>query len=246
MEFLRFGILDAIDIAVIALLVYYFLRFIRGTRAIQMLIGLIFIFLVGFVASFFRLSTLAWIMEGFKAIWIIAFVILFQPELRNALTGLGKTRFARIFVRGEKQLIDELVESAIMLSDRGVGGIIAIEKDVSLKSYIDTGTKIEAKVSADLISTIFTPYSPLHDGAVIIENDTIVAAGCILPLSDNPDLDHSIGTRHRSALGLSEETDALCVVVSEETRKISLAMNGKFLGNISREKLKKELEKAIG
>jgi len=185
-------------------------------------------------------------MEGFKAIWIIAFVILFQPELRNALTGLGKTRFARIFVRGERKLIDELVESAVMLSDRGIGGIIAIEKDVSLKSYIDTGTKIEAKVSADLISTIFTPYSPLHDGAVIIENDTIVAAGCILPLSDNPDLDHSIGTRHRSALGLSEETDAICVVVSEESRGLSLAMNGKFLGNVSRQKLKRELEKAIG
>jgi len=246
MPFLHFGILDVIDIAVIALLVYYFLKFIRGTRAIQMLMGLIFIFLIGIVASFLRLSSLAWIMEGFKAIWIIAFVILFQPELRSALAGLGKTRIARIFVRGERKVIDEIVESAVMLSDRGVGGIIAIEKDVSLKSYMDTGTRIEAKVSADLISTIFTPYSPLHDGAVIIKDDTIVAAGCILPLSDNPDLDHSMGTRHRSALGLSEETDAICVVVSEETRRILLAMQGNFLGNISRQRLKRELEKAIG
>lgn len=245
MGFLRFTFIDLIDVLVIGTIIYYFLRFIKGTRALQMMVGLIIIFVVAFIAEFFSLQGFSWIMTAFKTAWIVAFVILFQPEIRSALATIGKARFLRAFIREEESIITEIANGAIELSEKGIGGLIVIEREIGLKNYIDTGIALDAKVKSDLISTIFTPYSPLHDGAVIIRSNTIVAASCILPLSDNPDLPHTMGTRHRAALGITEETDAVAIVVSEETRKISIAHERTLTTDIPREGLKDELKKVL-
>jgi len=245
MGFLRFTWIDFIDILVIGVVIYYFLRFIRGTRALQMMAGLIMIFFLAFVADFSNLQGFSWIMSGLKTAWIVAFVILFQPEIRNALATLGKTRFIRAFMREEEDIIAEIANGAIELSERGIGGLIVIEKRMGLRNYIDTGISLDAKLKSDLISTIFTPYSPLHDGAVIIRGNTIVAAACILPFSDSPNLPHTMGTRHRAALGIAEETDAVAIVISEETRKISIAVERELKMDIARDKLKEELQKLL-
>lgn len=246
MGFIKFRFIDLIDIGVIAFVIYYFLKFIRGTRALQMLIGLIIIFVIGFIAGFLNLQGFSWIISALKTAWVVAFVILFQPEIRNALASLGKTRVVRLFIREEEnKVVKEVCEGAIGLSERGIGGLIAIERKIGLKSYVDTGVSLDARVKSELISTIFTPYSPLHDGAIIIKGDTIVAAGCILPLSESPFLNHSVGTRHRAALGLSEQTDAVCIVISEETRKISLAVEGRVMWALSEKELRDELTKAL-
>lgn len=243
--FIKFRFVDAIDIGIVALIIYYFLSFIRGTKGIQMLIGLVGLLVLGLFADFLKFETLSFMARGLGAAWIIIFVILFQPELRNALARAGRTRIGRFFIREENLIVDELANTALTLSERGNGGIIAVERDVGLKNYIDTGQKLEAKVSSELIATIFSPHSPLHDGAVIIKEDTIVAASCILPLSEKP-LDHTIGTRHRAALGLSEETDAVCIVVSEESHQISLAINGNLKKNLSKEVLRAQLLNELG
>lgn len=245
MGFLRFTFIDLIDIVVIGVLVYYFLRYIKGTRALQMMGGLIILFVTAFIAEFLSLQGFSWIMTAFKTAWIVAFVILFQPEIRSALASIGKTRFLRAFIREEEIIITEIANGAIELSEKGIGGLIVIEREVGLKNYVDTGISLDAKVKSDLITTIFTPYSPLHDGAVIIRSSTIVAASCILPLSDNPELPHTMGTRHRAALGIAEESDAVAIVISEETRKISLAYNRNLRTNITRENLKGELKRLL-
>ncbi len=243
MDFIKFQFLDIIDIVIVALVIYYFLSFIKGTRAIQMLVGLAFILIIALVSDFLKFGTLSWIMSGFKAIWVVAFVILFQPEIRNALTRIGKTRIAKFITKREeeKALMNEIIEGTLMLKERGIGGLIVIAREIGLKTWIEKGTMVDARVSGALINTIFTPYSPLHDGAIIIKEDSIVAARCILPLSDSPTLDHTLGTRHRAALGLSEITDAVCICVSEEKSTVSMAINGKFMKNISKEKLQREL-----
>lgn len=245
MGFLHFTFTDIIDILVIGIIIYYFLRFIKGTRALQMMAGLIMIFFLAFIADFLNLQGFSWIMSGLKTAWIVAFVILFQPEIRNALASLGKTRFIRAFIREEEDIVVEIANGAIELSEKGIGGLIVIEREMGLKNYIDTGIPLDAKLKSDLISTIFTPYSPLHDGAVIIRGSTIVAAACILPLSDSPNLPHTMGTRHRAALGIAEETDAVSIVISEETRRISIAVDRELRTNITRENLKEELKKLL-
>ncbi|OYD14636.1 TIGR00159 family protein [candidate division WOR-3 bacterium JGI_Cruoil_03_44_89] len=245
MGFLHFTFTDIIDILVIGIIIYYFLRFIKGTRALQMMAGLIMIFFLAFIADFLNLQGFSWIMSGLKTAWIVAFVILFQPEIRNALASLGKTRFIRAFIREGEDIVVEIANGAIELSEKGIGGLIVIEREMGLKNYIDTGIPLDAKLKSDLISTIFTPYSPLHDGAVIIRGNTIVAAACILPLSDSPNLPHTMGTRHRAALGIAEETDAVSIVISEETRRISIAVDRELRTNITRENLKEELKKLL-
>ncbi|MBI4721550.1 MAG: TIGR00159 family protein [Candidatus Stahlbacteria bacterium] len=244
MEFIKFRITDAIDIILVMGGIYYFLSFIRGTKAIQMILGLLSVLVLGIAADFLKFETLSFIAKGFGAVWIIIFVILFQPELRNAFARIGRTRIGRLFNTETKDVMDELIKSAILLSDMKHGGIIVIERDIACKNYIDTGHKIEAKVSSELIATIFNPTSPLHDGAIIVKGDLIIASSCILPLSErivNP----SIGTRHRAALGLVEETDAICIVISEETGNISIAAHRELMTNILRDKLKTELTKEL-
>lgn len=242
MEFLQFRFVDFVDVVVVAFIVYQFLRFIKGTRATQMLIGLGILFVLALVANFWELYGLKWIVASFKTVWIVAFVILFQPEIRRALAELGRSRAVRFFFRVTPvRPIKEIVRATELLKNGRLGGLVVLERDMGLRNYVQTGTRIDARVSADLIATIFTPPSPLHDGAVIVAEDTIVAASCILPLSDSPVLDRALGTRHRAALGLSEETDAACVVVSEETGTVSLAHRGRLIRGLDVHGLEKKL-----
>lgn len=246
MHFIHFTLLDFIDITIVSFLFYQILKFIKGTRAIQMIIGLAFVLLFALIANIWQLQGLKWIVDGVKTIWIVAFVIVFQPEIRRALTNLGRTRLVRFFLKETREeTVDELVKCATSLSVKGVGGLIVIKRRVGLKGVLETGKPLEAKVSSDLIVTIFSPYSPLHDGAVIVDGDTIVGAGCVLPLSMNPSLDVTVGTRHRAAIGITEETDADVIVVSEETREISFAHKGKLIRGMDTVSLKRNLEKAM-
>jgi len=243
---IKFTLLDFIDIIIVSFIFYQILRFIKGTRAIQMVIGLAFVILFALVANMWQLQGLKWIVDGVKTIWIVAFVIVFQPEIRRALTNIGRTRLVRFFLRETREeTIDELVKSTKTLSDRGLGSLIVIKRRVGLKGYLETGKSLEAKISSDLIVTIFSPYSPLHDGAVVVDGDIIIGAGCILPLSLNPSLDVSVGTRHRAAIGITEETDAVVIVVSHETREISFAHRGRLIRGMDTVTLKRNLEKAM-
>ena len=243
MTFLQPGVLDLLDVLVASYIIYRILLLFRGTRAAQMLFGLLLLALTGIVAQWFHLNALQTMVSGLEAVWIIGFIIVFQPELRRALAELGKTRLFRFLVEEEEEyeFLKEIEDAVQKLSTSKLGALIAIERDVSLKSFMEGGTKIEAKVSSELLTTIFSPYTPLHDGAVIVRNNSIVAAGCILPLTQNPLLDKNLGTRHRAAVGLTEETDAVAVVVSEETRAISLVVDGHLERDLNPEDLRRRL-----
>ncbi|MBA7653621.1 Diadenylate cyclase [subsurface metagenome] len=224
-----FSFLDIFDILIVSTLFFFIIRFFTGTRAIHMLTGLLIIVFLAILAHTLDLVAIKWIVRGLGDIWVVIFVILFQPEIRRALTNLGKSSRLDYFIQEDIEKVSlEVSEAAGLLSDKRIGALIAIERKVSLESYIITGIKMEAVVSSDLLVSIFSVYSPLHDGAVIIQGEQIVAAKSILPLTDHPDLSPSLGTRHRAAIGLTEETDSICVVVSEETGKISLTVGGGF------------------
>jgi diadenylate cyclase len=236
-----------LDILIVAFLFYRLFMLIKGTRAIQMFIGLFLLIIVSFIAQWLNLNALNWILSSLKTVWVIAFVILFQPELRKALTQLGQNRILGIFLKVESTgTISETVKACQLLVQKGLGAIVVVERDVGLKNYIETGTRLDAKVTSELLVSLFTPPGPLHDGAVIIEKDRIIAAGCILPLSQNPRIGHALGTRHRAGLGLSEETDALVIIVSEETGSISLAREGKLKRKLDLNALRNELVAIIG
>lgn len=234
-----FSFLDIFDILIASTLFFFIIRFFTGTRAIHMLTGLLIIVFLAILAHTLDLVAIKWIVRGLGDIWVVIFVILFQPEIRRALTNLGKSSRLDYFIQEDIEKVSlEVSEAAGLLSDKRIGALIAIERKVSLESYIITGIKMEAVVSSDLLVSIFSVYSPLHDGAVIIQGEQIVAAKSILPLTDHPDLSPSLGTRHRAAIGLTEETDSICVVVSEETGKISLTVGGDFFGDLQIEELK--------
>lgn len=246
MQHISFTFIDLIDILIVSFVFYQILKFVKGTRAIQMIVGLSFVLLFALVANMWQLQGLKWIVDGVKTIWIVAFVIVFQPEIRRALTNIGRTRLVRFFLKEtQEETIEELVKAAQTLSERGLGAIVVIKRRVGLKGYLETGKEIEAKISSDLLVTIFSPYSPLHDGAAVIDGDMIIGAGCILPLSLNPSLDISVGTRHRAALGITEESDAVVIVVSQETREISFSQKGRLLRGLDTASLQRNLEKAM-
>jgi diadenylate cyclase len=241
--FEQFGFLapnwqDLLEILVVAAIFYRILILLAGTRAIQMLAGLLLLVGIYFVARVLDLDLLRYLLQNLFEFGAIAALVVFQPELRNALAHLGQNRVLRFFNRLEEtEIAEEIVTASEELARAKVGAIIAIEREVGLGEYAETGTTMQARVSSALLTTIFTPYSPLHDGAVIVRGDQIVAAGAILPLTQFPVTDKTMGTRHRAALGLSEETDALVVVVSEETSQISLASRGQLLRGIDRDRL---------
>lgn len=220
---------DLVEIAVVAVLFYRALLLIRGTRALQMLGGvgvLAAAYAVAWLLDFHMITSLLGVGFTYGA---FALLVVFQPELRAALAHLGPSRIARPAVQlASGEVVDEVVEAVERLSRSGVGAILVLEREVPLDDFLESGTRLDATVSADLLATIFTPYSPLHDGAVIIRGDTIVGASCILPLSASVTLDRSLGTRHRAALGLTEDTDAQVVVISEERASISLAAGGQL------------------
>ncbi len=234
-----FSWLDALDIFIVSLLIFMVIRFFTRTKSIPMLSGLLLILILAFLSQTINLPTMKIIMRGLRDFWIIVFIIIFQPEIRRALINLGKSSKLGYFIQEDIERVSEEVSKAVIqLSDKRMGALIAIERKVSLDSYIRTGIKMEAVVSSDLLVSIFSIYSPLHDGAVIIQEYHIVAAKSILPLTDHPDLSPTLGTRHRAAIGLTEETDSICLVVSEETGSISIAVGGDFYGDLDVKELK--------
>jgi diadenylate cyclase len=240
--FLAPGIRDIVEILLVAYVFYRVLLVLAGTRAIQMLLGLALLVTVYVAARVMNLNLIQTLLAGIFQFGVIAALVVFQPELRAALAHLGQNRLLRLFSRLEQTQVAEEVAVAVEDLSRGkVGAIIAIEREVGLGEYLETGTPLQARVSAALLQNIFTPYSLLHDGAAVIRGDEIVAAGVILPLTQTPVPDRSLGTRHRAALGLSEETDALVIVVSEETGIISLAHGGQLYRNLEPEDLQNML-----
>ncbi len=238
--------LDVLDVAVVGYLFYRLILIIRGTAAAQMVAGLVAILVASGVAQILDLKALSWIVGGVKVAWVVAVAILFQPELRKALALVGEHRLFRLIFRPPPgQSIDEVVEAARKLSLAGYGGILVLERSVGLMDIVATGRRVMGTVSADLLVSILTPPGPLHDGAVIIRGDKVVGAGCVLPLSTNPKLAASVGLRHRAGLGITEQTDAVAVVVSEETRAISLAWGGRFTRHLDSEALQQRLSEAF-
>jgi diadenylate cyclase len=235
-------VIDAVDIALVAFIVYHLLLLLRGRRAMQMLTSLFVIVVIGFLANWLQFDALNWVMSGLKGVWAIVFVILFQEDLRRMLGQVGQNRFFRPLVKLEEQeAIDAIVAAAKTMSQKKVGALIVIERSARLINYYQTGVQLNAPVVSTLLESIFTPLTPLHDGAAIISNNQIMAARCTLPLSQSPYFVHTLGTRHRAAVGLTEETDAVVVVVSEETGQISLALAGQLSRGLSPTALRERL-----
>lgn len=235
-------LLDVLDILIVAALFYRLYLIIRGTRATEMFVGLAILFGFSLVAQSLGLLLLNRIIVSLQTVWLIAFIIIFQPELRGALSYLGKTRYFRYFVReNETASVGELVSAVQRLHRSGLGAILVFERTTGLADHVNTGTRLDARISAELIETIFTPPTPLHDGAVIIRGEQIVAAGCILPLSRNEHLAYTLGTRHRAALGITEISDCFVVVVSEESRQISVAEEGRLRRRLEFDELRAEI-----
>lgn len=225
---------DALEVMVVAYAIYRVLLLFHGTRTLRIVIGLLILFAVYAGAWLLKLEMISYLLGFVFQYGAIALLVVFAPELRAALAHLGEARFARIFqVMEDREVSEEIHEALERLSRSGIGAIVAIERETPLDAYGESGSRMDAKVSADLLATIFTPYSPLHDGAVLIRGDTIIAAGCILPLSQKTLSDRALGTRHRAALGLADESDALVLVVSEERATISIAERGRLWRDLS-------------
>ncbi len=228
----------ALEIVILWYAIYSMLLLIKGTRTEQLLKGLLIIGLIFVVTQQMKLEVINWMLTRIFPISVIALVVIFQPELRRGLAQLGQFGI----YQEDMMVIDEICEAAISLSRRRIGALIVIQREVGLKTYVESGVPIDAKVMAETIGSIFAPNAPLHDGAVIIERDRIVAAGCLLPLTQEANIAKTLGTRHRAAIGLTEETDAVTIIVSEETGGISVAAGGKLTHNVGEENLKNILK----
>ena len=227
--FLTITIIDFIDIILVTWIFYKVYQYFRETRAGQMLIGLIILLISSFIFNSLDLVAMSWLLNQFQTVWVVAFVILFQPEIRRLLIYVGQTRFFQtIFRMGTSRSLESLVEASLLMSEKKWGALIVIQRETGLRSYKEAGIQLKAEVSTPLLLSIFNPNSSMHDGAVILQNTLIEAAGCILPLTESQMILPEMGTRHRAALGITEESDALVVVISEERGTISIAENGRF------------------
>lgn len=242
------ALLVLLDIAIVYFVIYRILLLIKGTRAVQMLIGLVLILLFFFLSQegYLNLATTHWFIEKFIANFIIIIVIIFQRDIRRALAEVGRTSLlsgTRAFE--ETQVIEEVIKAAMMLSSRKIGALVAVEREANLTHYTEEGIPIGGNVSKDLLYSLFLPehQNPLHDGAVIIQQSRVSAAGCFLPLTNNPAVEKTLGTRHRAAIGLSEETDAAVVVVSEETGTVSIAFDGDLYRDLDATEMRDLLQK---
>ena len=217
---------DVLDIVVVAALIYRVLTLFRGTRAVQITIGLGVLAGAAILARALQLTSLSWLLDRFWSFWVVALIVVFQPELRRALGWIGQgSLLQRLTGAAERaQVVDEVARAADSLAARRIGALIVLERATGLRQYAELGVALDALVSADLLTSLFLPYSPLHDGAVIVLGGRVVAAGCFLPLSRNMQIGRALGTRHRAALGIAEDTDAIALVVSEETGRLSLAV----------------------
>jgi diadenylate cyclase len=238
---------DLVDILLVCIIVYRVLLLIRGTRAVQMLTGFGIILIVYYISERFRFYTLHTILVEFFNNFILILIIVFQDEIRKALTQVGRNPFfTTTNTIEEVAIIEELCQSAHILAQQNVGALIVLERETGLKNYVEAGTALDSRVSADLIAAIFHPTSPIHDGAIIIRNSRISSAGCLLPISRDPQLRKELGTRHRAALGLTHETDAVVIVVSEERGEVSLAHHGTMLRDLDINALRHQLLDLFG
>ena len=248
------GITDIIDIVIVAFIIYHLIAWIRETRAMQLVKGIILLFVLLMISDWTRLTVLNYILNGVVQIGMFAIVVIFQPELRSLLEKLGHSKIGKIMDLAinnvndnEKpsRVYDEICTAVKNLASTKTGALIVIEGETRLGDSIRTGTEMNATITSALLENIFVPNTPLHDGAVIVRGATIHSAGCFLPLTSNYNISRELGTRHRAALGMSEASDALIIVVSEETGKVSLAIKGTLTRNISTESLRKALEKFL-
>lgn len=219
---------DLADILIITILIYWLINQIRGTRAVQMLIGLLVVAALFSASQYFELYTLSWILNNFLSSILLVIVILFQNDIRRALTRVGRGPLFGGDKQRRNEMIEEVARAAVLLATKRVGAIIALEREVGLSEYLEAGTRLDARVSRELLVSIFLPNSPIHDGAVVIRHGRITAAGCFLPLTTSGVVSRSLGSRHRAGIGLTEETDAAVIVVSEEEGQISLVREGRI------------------
>jgi diadenylate cyclase len=236
---------DIIDILIVALLIYRILLLVQGTKALQMLAGLTVIILLYFFSETFELLTLNWILHTFMSSLLILIIIVFQDDIRKALAKIGTVPITRIQTEYSFG-IEEVVKAVTKLAEKKIGALIVFEREISLKDYLEGAVLLDAKVSEELLISIFNPKSPLHDGAVVISGGKIVAAGVVLPLSTNPDIAKDLGTRHRAGIGITDVSDAVAVIVSEERGEISLAVGGKISRDITPATLRKMLSQLLG
>lgn len=225
------------EIAILWFCYYFLILYIKGTMTVQVIKGILMVILIFIITQYLGLETINWIITKLVPISIIALLVIFQPELRRGLARLGQ--FGAF--PANEVIIDEIAKSTAMLSKKKIGSLVAIEREIGLKPYIESGVQLDGKVTSELLNTIFMPNTPLHDGGVVIHEDRIVAAGCLFPLSQDANISKTLGTRHRAALGLSEETDAIVIVVSEESGSISVAVGGKLTRDHDKEGLIKTL-----
>jgi diadenylate cyclase len=244
--FLTISILDLLDISLVAFVFYKIYQFIRGSVAARMMMGLVLILVFSIIADFINLSGISWIFNSLKTVWVIAFVIIFQPEFRRLLLYMGQNPILQKIVKVESpRFIEEVVSAASELAKKNYGALVVLLRDTGIRSVVETGVPLQARVSKLLLLSIFNPRSPLHDGAVVIQGDIAMAATCQLPMTQNPNLDPTLGMRHRAALGLSEQTDAIILIVSEETGTISIAENGILTRGLTEEMLSRRLREAF-
>jgi diadenylate cyclase len=238
---------DLLDILLVSILIYEFLKLIRGTRAVQMAVGSLLVIGLFYMSQLAPLQTLNWLIRNMLVYVAFAAIVIFQSDIRRALAHFGQAPFFRYFYRQEAvdETIEEVVVAATMLSQQKVGAIVAIEREIGLRNYIESGIPLDATLTYDLLVTIFRPSSPLHDGAVILQEGRVAAAACFLPLTVNPRLSRELGTRHRAAIGLTEESDAAAIVVSEETGTISIALDGEIERGLTPDDLRARLRNLI-
>jgi uncharacterized protein (TIGR00159 family) len=235
-------LIDLLDVTIVAFIVYRVLLLIKGTRAMQMLTGLGIMAIGFFLSSALELFTTHWLLSHFFDYLVLIVIVLFQDDLRRALTNVGKNPFfSSASSEAERANVDEIARAATRLARERIGGLIVLERETGLKNFIETGSKLDAQVKAELIYSIFVPTSPIHDGAVIITGGRIAAAGCFLPLSKDPNIDKRFGTRHRAALGITEDSDAIVVLISEEAGEAHLVKNGKIITNLNESEMVQSL-----
>lgn len=236
---------DTIDILLVTAGIYWLLLLIRGTRAIQILTGLLVLIALSLVSEVLQLAALGMILQNFLSSFVLIIIVLFQHDIRRALARVGRGFFPSVSAQKESQMLEEVVRATQALAQKRVGALVVLERESALSDQIEAGQAIDAAVSADLLSSIFLPSSPLHDGAAVIQEGRIAAVGCILPLTLRTDLPDGVGTRHRAAVGITEETDAVVIVVSEETGAISVVMGGEMLRDLDAPRLRVVLREIL-
>jgi diadenylate cyclase len=235
------SIISILDIVLVAILIYQFLVLVRGTRAAPMLVGVATLGLAFYFARLGDLRTLNWLLSTLLPYVVFALIVVFQSEIRHALANLGSRISLMRSSSSVADVYDDIVLAANLFSQNQTGALIVIEREIGLRTYIESGVSLDARLSYDLLATVFRPSAPLHDGAVIVQRDRIAAAACFLPLSMNPVLSTQLGTRHRAAIGITEETDAVAVIISEETGTISMAVAGSIERELTVERLRERL-----